>query len=176
MDQGRRVNWCKVQRRTFGIYLLEGLLHFIYTVFFQKTISFSNGSLRFFICYDFIAPSYSKSQNVWHETPHSSLSIPGQAFCHFGCQHLSCVNGRRSLKKESQKKAAKTTEVLRHWLCQPLRWTTNDQWKKVKILLGTLIDTESIYMIHFILVFCLLIVHKLFSCSLHSGRACQGQH
>ena len=138
-------------------------LHF--TVFFQKTISFSNWSLRFFICYDFMAPSYSK------------IPRPGQAFCHFGCQHLSCANGRRSLKKESQKKAAKTTEVLRHWLCQPLRWTTNDQWKKVKlILLGTLIDTESIYMINFILVFCLLIVHKLFSCSLHSGCACQGQH
>ena len=34
MGQGRGVNWCKVQRRTFGIYLLEGLLHFIYTSHF----------------------------------------------------------------------------------------------------------------------------------------------
>ena len=65
-----------------------------------------------------------------------------------------------------------TTEVLRHWLCQPLRWTTNDQCFKGQVdFLHS--DRHRKYLhdsFHF------SIVHKLFSCSLHSGCACQGPH
>lgn len=119
MGQGRGVNWCKVQRRTFGIYLLEGLLHFIYTSHFFFKRQYHSLTGAFDSSYAMIS---------WHPV------IP--RFLAQARPFVILVASTWAASTAVVPVERITTEVLRHWLCQPLRWTTNDQCFKGQDFIG----------------------------------------
>lgn len=118
-------------------------LHF--TVFFQKTISFSNWSLRFFICYDFMAPSYLRVK-MFGISPHSSHSRPGLLSFWLPAPELS-----QQVVPLRIPKGRNASEVLRHWFCQPLRFDKFNE--KGQVYFCTLLDRKYIISFHFSMLF-----------------------